>query len=214
MNVHKGWCYGWCSRGEDRAGSNRVLVRVTAPSSVEMDEVVSARPDVQADAKGRVETCQAHSSLQEIRLDKNKLSLLFFLNLSDTYTQLFVISCLELILSCTLCTSTGRKGVMVGQLIEGFHSEQPLLQVANYSLLFLAGPSLPAFQSISKHTCSCRPAAVPELMGLGLGSEGLELLGVLPPSGLPEQVRLPPATTTDREQWLLLFPILCSVVRE
>lgn len=94
-----------------------------------MDEAVSARPDVQAHAKGRVETCQTHSSLPEIRLDKNKLSLLFFQNLSDTYTQLFVISCLELILSCTLCTSMGRKGVMVGQLIQSFHSEQPQLQV-------------------------------------------------------------------------------------
>lgn len=94
-----------------------------------MDEAVSARPDVQAHAKGREETCQTHSSLPEIRLDKNKLSLLFFQNLSDTYTQLFVISCLELILSCTLCTSMGRKGVMVGQLIQSFHSEQPQLQV-------------------------------------------------------------------------------------
>lgn len=103
-NAHKGWCRGWCSRGEDRAGSDRVLARLTAPSSVETDEVVSARPDVQAHAKGRVETCQAHSSLQEIRLDKNRLSLLFFFNHSDTYTHLFVISCLELILSCMLCT--------------------------------------------------------------------------------------------------------------
>lgn len=56
---------------------------------------------------------------------------------------------------------------------------------------------------------------MPELMGLGLRSEGLESLGVLPPSGQPEQVCLPPATAMDREQLLLLSPIfaLCCTRR-
>lgn len=64
---------------------------------------------------------------------------------------------------------------MVGQLIEGFHPEQPRLQVADYSLLFLAGPSPAAFQSLSKHVLlqATGPAALPELMGLGLSLRGL-----------------------------------------
>lgn len=33
---------GCCSRGRDRAGSNTVLLRATAPFSLEMNEVVSA----------------------------------------------------------------------------------------------------------------------------------------------------------------------------
>lgn len=68
----------------------------------------------------------------------------------------------------------GRKRVMVGQLIQGFHSERPWLQLVDYSLLFLAGPSLPAFQSISEHTYlqATGPTAMPKLMGLGLRSEG------------------------------------------
>jgi len=56
-------------------------------------------------------------------------------------------------------------------------------------------------------------AAGPELMGLGPGSEGLELRGVLPPSGQPPQLCLPPATTTDREQLLRLSHSRCAVAR-
>lgn len=55
---------------------------------------------------------------------------------------------------------------------------------------------------------------MPELMGLGLGSEGLDSLGVLPPSGQPEQVCLPPVGAMDREQLLLLSPVFCPVVQE
>lgn len=69
---------GLVQQRQRQSSSNTVLLRATAPFSLEMNEVVSACPDVQAYAKGRVETCQAHSLLQEIRLDKNKLSLLFF----------------------------------------------------------------------------------------------------------------------------------------
>lgn len=64
----------------------------------------------------------------------------FFKNLLDTYTHL-VISCLQLMLSYVLCTSLGTKGAIVGQLIQGFYSEQPQLQVPHYSLLLLAAPS-------------------------------------------------------------------------
>lgn len=98
----------WCSRDRYRAGSNSNF-KGSCSFLTRNEWGCVTLPNIQAHAKGRVVTCQAHSSLQEIRSDMNKLSLLFFLKpLRHLHSPCHQLSAADVILHAMCFTGNHR----------------------------------------------------------------------------------------------------------